>query len=466
MSTAMPSKDRLLALGLMSGTSCDGVDAALVETDGRSAIACGPWLSEPYDAAFHDRLRSVLGGRGDVAAVERELTERHAHAVRDLLAGQGIAPGNVDVIGFHGQTVLHEPERGRTWQIGDGPLLARLTGIDVVNDFRNADVAAGGQGAPFVPLFHAALAAALPRPLAVLNIGGVANVTWIGEEGVDGELIAFDTGPGNALLNDWTLRHTGRPADIGGALAASGRVDAGVLSVLLNNPYFGQPAPKSLDRDAFDPAPLERLSAADGAATLVAFTAASAAQAQKLFPAPGQSLAGRRRRPPQPNDHGRAGTAPGRGCCAGGGRGVGRRCPGGAGLRLSSRAVAARPAVERADDDRSQPPPHGRQAPSDLLRGSDLADGGLCPAGAHDRGEVVIDLGRHLLDAVVEEVVGALDDAVVDLDVALMRELLHQLVDRLLRDDVVAVALQHQAPRRGRAPGSRSRTCWRAATPR
>jgi len=282
----MTGKDRLLALGLMSGTSCDGVDAALVETDGRAAISCGPWSSEPYDAAFHDRLRSVLGGRGDIAAVERELTERHAHAVRDLLARQGIAAGNVDVIGFHGQTILHEPERGRTWQIGDGPLLAKMTGIDVVNDFRSADVAAGGQGAPFVPLFHAALAAALPRPLAVLNIGGVANVTWIGEEGVEGELIAFDTGPGNAMLNDWTLRHTGRPADIGGALAGSGRVDAGALSALLDHPYFERAAPKSLDRDAFDAAPLARLSAPDGAATLVAFTAAAVARARSLFPRP------------------------------------------------------------------------------------------------------------------------------------------------------------------------------------
>src|SRR5215468_2259916 len=282
----MASKERLFALGLMSGTSCDGVDAALIETDGRAAINCGAWLTEPYDTAFHDRLRSVLGGRGEVAAVERELTERHAQAVRDLLKRGGIAPGGVDVIGFHGQTILHEPERGRTWQIGDGPLLATLTGIDVVNDFRSADVAAGGQGAPLVPLFHAALAAALPRPLAVLNIGGVANVTWIGEAGVDGDPVAFDTGPGNAMLNDWALRHTGQPADIGGALASSGRPDAGALSVLLEHAYFERPAPKSLDRDAFDPAPLARLNAADGAATLVAFTAAAVARAQALFPRP------------------------------------------------------------------------------------------------------------------------------------------------------------------------------------
>jgi anhydro-N-acetylmuramic acid kinase len=282
----MSGKDRLLALGLMSGTSCDGIDAALVETDGRASISCGAWLTEPYDSTFQARLRSVLGGRGDVAAVERELTERHARAVQDLLDKNGIAPGQVGVVGFHGQTILHEPEQRRTWQIGDGAQLAELTGIDVVNDFRGADVAAGGQGAPFVPLFHAALAAALPRPLAVLNVGGVANVTWIGDEGVDGDLVAFDTGPGNAMLNDWALRHTGRPADIDGVLARAGRVDAGVLAALLANPYFDRPAPKSLDRDAFDPAPLQSLSAADGAATLVAFTAASAARARELFPRP------------------------------------------------------------------------------------------------------------------------------------------------------------------------------------
>jgi anhydro-N-acetylmuramic acid kinase len=282
----MSGKDRILALGLMSGTSCDGIDAALVETDGRAAISCGPWLTEPYDSAFQSRLRSVLGGHGDVAAVERELTERHARAVRDLLVRSGLAPTQVGIVGFHGQTILHEPERRRTWQIGDGALLAALTGIDVVSDFRSADVAAGGEGAPFVPLFHAALASALPRPLAVLNIGGVANVTWIGEDGIDGDLLAFDTGPGNAMLNDWALTHTGQPVDIGGTLAGRGQVEAGVLAALLTNPYFDRPAPKSLDRDAFDPAPLRGLSDADGAATLVAFTAASVARAREMFPRP------------------------------------------------------------------------------------------------------------------------------------------------------------------------------------
>jgi anhydro-N-acetylmuramic acid kinase len=284
----MAARDTVLALGLMSGTSCDGVDAALIETDGEQRIGCGRWLTRPYEPAFGQRLRATLGGKGAVAAVERELTEIHAEAVRALLAADGIAPQSVTVVGFHGQTILHEPHRRRTWQIGDGALLARLTGIDVVNDFRSRDVAEGGQGAPFVPLYHAALAAGLPRPLAVLNIGGVANVTWIGEHGTAGELLAFDTGPGNALLDDWALRHTGRPVDSGGSLARAGRVNGPALAALLANPYFDLPAPKSLDRDAFDPAPLAGLSAADGAATLVAFTAASIARSAELFPRPVQ----------------------------------------------------------------------------------------------------------------------------------------------------------------------------------
>ena len=147
---------------------------------------------------------------------------------------------SVDLIGFHGHTIFHAPDQGRTWQIGDGPLLARLTGIPVVYDFRTADVAAGGQGAPLVPLFHRALAAKLERPLAVLNIGGVANVTWLGRG--DDDVLAFDTGPGNALIDDWVLSHTGHGFDADGALAASGTIDQDVLARLLSSAYFGKPA--------------------------------------------------------------------------------------------------------------------------------------------------------------------------------------------------------------------------------
>jgi anhydro-N-acetylmuramic acid kinase len=275
----------MLALGLMSGTSCDGVDAALLTTDGRSRVAFGPSSSHAYPEDFRRRLRAVLGGKGEIAAVAEELTRLHAEAVGDLLRQAGIAPTEVGVLGFHGQTVLHEPEKGRTWQIGDGRLLAQLTGIDTVSDFRSADVAAGGQGAPFVPLYHQALAAALPeRPLAVLNLGGVGNITWIGA-GPE-ELIAFDTGPANAMVDDWALRHLGTPVDEDGRLARSGRVDPAALAALMRHPYFDRPAPKSLDRDAFDAAPVAGLSPADGAATLVAFTAAAVARGRDILPAP------------------------------------------------------------------------------------------------------------------------------------------------------------------------------------
>jgi len=226
----------ILALGLMSGTSCDGVDAALLRTDGLAQVEPGPALSHPYPEDFRRRLRSVLGGKGPVEAVAEELTRRHATAVADLLRQAGLAPSDVGLLGFHGQTVLHEPEKGRTWQIGDGRLLARLTGIDTVSDFRSADVANGGQGAPFVPLYHQALAAALPeRPLAVLNLGGVGNVTWVGAGPED--LVAFDTGPGNALVDDWALRHTGKPVDEDGRLASSGRVDRSALAALISTPH-------------------------------------------------------------------------------------------------------------------------------------------------------------------------------------------------------------------------------------
>ena len=282
----MAPDNPVLALGLMSGTSRDGIDAALIRTDGRAILACGAALTRPFAPAFRERLLSVIGGSGPVDEVERELTELHAEAVRELLAAAGVTPAEVAVVGFHGQTILHAPQRGLTWQIGDGALLAALTGIDVVNDFRSRDVAAGGQGAPLVPLYHAAMTGGLARPLAVLNIGGVANVTWIGAGAGGDRLLAFDTGPGNALLDDWALRHTGRPLDADGALARAGRADPAVLAALLADGYFDRPAPKSLDRDHFDPGPVAGLAAADGAATLVAFTAAAVARAVELFPAP------------------------------------------------------------------------------------------------------------------------------------------------------------------------------------
>lgn len=280
--------DPVWAIGLMSGTSGDGIDAALLKTDGERIVETGPGISEGYEPAFRARLKSAYGHWDPPAGLERELTERHAEMVLRLITQVGMKPHDLGVIGFHGQTILHEPERHRTRQIGDGALLAALTGVPVVNDFRSADMAAGGEGAPFAPVYHCALASGLDRPVAMLNIGGVSNVTWIGandQEGGDA-LIAFDTGPGNALIDDWALRHTGDPVDRDGALARRGTVDAGAVARFLRNPYFARPAPKSLDRDAFKGFSLGDLNAADGAATLTAITAASIAAGLERLPAP------------------------------------------------------------------------------------------------------------------------------------------------------------------------------------
>lgn len=279
-------------IGLMSGTSLDGVDAALLETDGEEVVRPGPGLTLPYAPETRALLRAALDDARAVAQgapvpqsireAERLLTEAHAEAVKALIAKTGLSAGQVGLLGFHGQTILHRPERHWTWQIGDGALLARLTGIDVVNDFRSADVKAGGQGAPLMPLYHAVLArrSGRPEPLVVVNIGGVAQVTYI-----KGDLIlAFDTGPGNAPIDDWMHRHSGKPVDEDGAFAATGKVNGPALDRMLDNAFFERVPPKSLDRMDFGMEAVEALSPADGAATLTAFTAASLARAREHFP--------------------------------------------------------------------------------------------------------------------------------------------------------------------------------------
>ena len=273
------------AVGLMSGTSLDGIDVAAVATDGMSRVAAGPALTVPYPDAFRERLRGILGGaapEAEIAAVEAELTRLHAAAIAAFRRENlGTA---FDLVGFHGHTILHRPAERRTWQIGDGALLARLAGVDVVADFRSADVAAGGEGAPLAPLYHAALAADIAKPVAILNLGGVGNVTWIGDR--DDAVLAFDTGPGNALIDDWVRRHTGQAADFGGALARAGQPSEPHVERFLAHPYFARRPPKSLDRDDFRGATPDGLALADGAATLCAMTAAAVAAAVRHFPAP------------------------------------------------------------------------------------------------------------------------------------------------------------------------------------
>lgn len=275
----------LRVIGLMSGTSLDGIDAALLRTDGESVIEREAFISIAYPADVRERIRAcfnIEGRNAGTATVEKELTELHAQVVRQLLLQAGVMSADVDLIGFHGQTVSHDPAKRFTCQLGDGALLASLTGIAVVNDFRTADVMAGGQGAPLVPVYHQAIASALSKPVMFLNIGGVANVTYIA---ATGELVAFDTGPGNALIDDWMLRHTSTPCDIDGAAAARGKVDEAVLAQLMTHPFFAQKVPKSLDRNAFVSHPCDCLSIEDGAATLAAFTAEAVAAACAHVPA-------------------------------------------------------------------------------------------------------------------------------------------------------------------------------------
>jgi anhydro-N-acetylmuramic acid kinase len=281
------------AIGLMSGTSLDGVDAALIDTDGAHIAGLGPSLTLPYDAAVREAIRAVLGKTGETAAeaaaiaeAAQALTEVHARAVGELLALAGLTPEAIDVVGFHGQTISHAPERRHTRQIGDAALLAEETGIRVVHDFRSADVRAGGQGAPLVPAFHQAMAVGLHKPLAILNIGGVANVTYLRDEAA--RPYAFDTGPGCALIDDWARRRTGALSDVDGALAAAGRVDTALLAAWMSHPFFGRRGPKSLDREEFrDLAVMvDNATPEDGAATLTAFTAAAVAQAGTLLPEP------------------------------------------------------------------------------------------------------------------------------------------------------------------------------------
>lgn len=280
------------AIGLMSGTSFDGVDVALVETDGERIERFGPSGYRAYRPDERAILAKAL--KDAVAVAERRerpgvleeaediVTQAHAEAVEAFVGEHG---GDAEIVGFHGQTVLHRPHQGLTVQIGDGAALARRLGLPVVYDFRAADVAAGGQGAPLAPTIHPVLTRDLDvqRPLAVLNLGGVGNVTFIGE---DGALVAFDTGPANALMDDRLFRETGQSFDRDGAIAASGRVNEGVVAALMAHPYFGKAPPKSLDRNAFDASPTEALPLADALATLAAFTAASVASAVPHLPKP------------------------------------------------------------------------------------------------------------------------------------------------------------------------------------
>jgi anhydro-N-acetylmuramic acid kinase len=270
------------AIGVISGTSMDGIDVALITSDGEARVTPGPGATFPYPLDVTEALRAVVAdpaaARGPLDTLQRAVTDAHVAAVLAFMQRFDLARERIALVGLHGQTVLHRPGERFTRQLMDGARASRLLGIDVVNDFRSADMAAGGEGAPLAPLYHAAICAGLEKPLMVLNWGGVGNVTWLGEEG---EILAFDNGPANALIDDFVARRRGLTHDEGGALAAAGRADPAILARLMSDPYFDRTPPKSLDRNHFQALAraVEPLGDADGAATLAAFTVESAAAA-------------------------------------------------------------------------------------------------------------------------------------------------------------------------------------------
>ncbi|HTM77664.1 MAG TPA: anhydro-N-acetylmuramic acid kinase [Devosia sp.] len=291
--------DPIWAIGLMTGTVLDGnIDVALLKTDGERVETFGAYTLAPYPAAVQ---RLLVQGQAEArvwnfegpepavfAEAEDALTRAQSAAVKALVESAGLSMAEIGVVGFHGQSMLHRaPQPGRigaTRQLGDGALMAQLLGTRVAYDFRSADVAAGGQGAPLAAAYHQALlrsAGETDGQTAVLNLGGVANITWW--DGAD-RLIAFDTGPANAPLNDFMKAQGLGEMDRDGALAASGTVDEARLVELLQHPYLSAPYPKSLDRFDFTAAMADGLDAETGAATLTAFTTAAVGKALDLLP--------------------------------------------------------------------------------------------------------------------------------------------------------------------------------------
>ena len=292
----MSEGDLTTAIGVISGTSMDGIDVALLRSDGEARVEPGPAQTFPYPDAVARRLRAVVASQSQAKApqleLEQDLTDAHVAAVEAFLDRFAVPRETVALVGLHGQTVLHRPKARLTRQLCDGARAAAALRIDVVCDFRSADVAAGGEGAPLAPVYHAAMTAGLERPLIVLNWGGVGNVTWLGRAN---EIVAFDTGPANALIDDFVAQRRGVAFDADGRLAASGRVDAAVLTAMMGDPYFDRPPPKSLDRNHFASAAaaVAALSDADGAATLAAFTVeATVAALRQVSEAPKRWLVG------------------------------------------------------------------------------------------------------------------------------------------------------------------------------
>lgn len=292
------NQKQLNAIGLMSGTSLDGIDVALLRSDGEIDLERGPFLSISYDDAFRNRLKQaledakVIKTREDrpdgLAKLERELTERHADAINEFIAQHGLRLSDIDLIGFHGQTVLHKPDEAMTVQLGDGQLLSQLTGVPVVYDMRANDMALGGQGAPLAPAYHRALVAnmdAATDGVAIVNIGGISNISAVMSAKVlNNGLYAFDCGTGNLLIDQWVEAHTGQKYDEGGQIGLRGEVIAEIAAEYIQNIQALISDGRSLDRLDFPKLDKSRASLEDGARTLAHITARLIANSTHRLP--------------------------------------------------------------------------------------------------------------------------------------------------------------------------------------
>jgi len=288
------------AIGLMSGTSMDGIDSALIRSDGRRQIEAVAHLSFEYSPVFRRKLKQGLKEAqtitqrhqrpGHLGNLEKELTEYHVQIVQNLLAKQNLHATQVDLIGFHGQTILHRPDEGLTVQLGLGAELARKTGIDVIFDMRSNDMIHGGQGAPFAPAYHAALAMSLKDrinfPCCFVNIGGIANLTYLPvmDECIFETMKAFDCGPGNCLIDQWMERRAGLAFDADGQTGLQGKIDETIIESYMRQAFFSSSCPKSLDWRDFAPLLDEHLSVEDGAATLASLSARAIIHSFRFLP--------------------------------------------------------------------------------------------------------------------------------------------------------------------------------------
>lgn len=274
------------ALGLMSGTSLDGIDLGVIETDGKAIEKLGPFSTFPYSPHQQQYLRGLINGTEDWEFGEIAVAQWHIDAIKKFFGAHPELRHTIDVIGFHGQTVYHNPQGRITRAVGNAAQIAVTFGIDVVADFRSHDLAQGGWGAPLVPLFHQALAAQFSHPLMFLNLGGIANLTYVDRE----HLLAFDVGPCNALLNDWIAQHTQDDCDRDGQYSQKGMIHNSIIRQYMSHTFFMLEPPKALDRKDFDCAPLEGLSCEDGAATLVGLTTECVHNAMRFLPHSPQAL--------------------------------------------------------------------------------------------------------------------------------------------------------------------------------